>query len=549
MLDTAGNPIDELKIANYLLGKVTSQPQTNTDTVKDLRLNVTRNLNLFGTHFSVKGGGQYNDMIRDQHYTLWETTYAGPDGVLGNGDETAAPFADAKSAGQSPGFGRPGPQWLDPYLVYQAFQQHPNWFVRSASNAGDTVKNIAVRSPWLHETIEAGYVMGDAKFFNNRLRVVGGVRYELTTDEGRGYKQDGNAIYQQDSKGHPIKGSNGAYLLLPQFAGQAANNGSGEQNSLIYQYRASYNSRNYGYYFPSLHTTYNLTENLLLRASYAETMGRPNVSDVVPTLFVGDNATFDSNVSGSFPSFITASNTTLKPWTAKNYDYTIEYYLPRNGILMFNYYKKDIRNFFSTQTSTADAALLDSLDLSHDYLGYQYSTRVNISDAMIKGWEVNLSLPLQNLTSFGPLERFDGFAKHFTIGLNTTHLELSGSRITPSDWKRYIPRSRNATLRFNFGKFSGNVLVNFRGKMQRDTSSNINGLGTGGAEYIKARYQVDGNIDYQLTKRFAFYMAARNLLNAVSEWQVTGPGAVDYAATTNYEKYGVQYSLGLRGNF
>jgi len=546
VLDATGNSIDELKISNYLLGKVTSQPQTNTDDVSDVRLNITRNLTPFGIPVSLKVGGQWNDMRRDQHYMLWETTYAGPDGILGNGDESAGAFADSKAVGQSPGFGRPGPQWLDPYLVYQSFQAHPTWFVRSATNAGDTIKNIAVRSPWLHENIQAGYAMGDAKFFKNRLRVVGGVRYELTTDEGRGYKQDGNAIYIKDANGHPIKNAAGAYQLLPSLAGTVS--GSGEQNALIYQYRASYNKRDYGYYFPSIHTTYNLTDNILLRASYAETMGRPNVSDVVPTLFVGDNATFDPNVSSSFPGFITASNTTLKPWTAKNYDYTVEYYLPRNGLVMFNWYKKDIRNFFSTQTSTADIKLLDTLGLSHDYLGYQYSTRINISDAMIKGWEINLSLPLQNLTA-GSLERFDSFAKHFTLGLNTTHLELSGSRITPSDWKRYIPRSRNATLRFNYGKLSGNMLLNFRGKMQRDTSSNINGLSSGGAEFIKARYQLDGNVDYQLTKRFAVYLAARNLLNAVSEWEVTGPSAVRYAATTNYEKYGVQYSLGLRGNF
>ena len=87
------------------------------------------------------------------------------------------------------------------------------------------------------------------------------------------------------------------------------------------------------------------------------------------------------------------------------------------------------------------------------------------------------------------------------------------------------------------------------GKMLRDTSSNINGLSSGGAEYIKARYQLDGNIDYQLTKHYALYLAGRNILNASSEWEVTGPSAVNYSAMTNLVNYGVQYSLGIRGNF
>ena len=546
VLSATGTPIDELKAASYLLGKVTSQPANNQDTVKEVRGSITRNLSVLGNPVALKVGGTINDMIRDQHYVLWETTYAGPDGILANGDETAAPFADTRDPNHSPGYGRPGPQWLDPYLVYQAFQQHPTWFVRAPTNVGDTVKNYAVRSPWLHETIKAGYVMADGKFFRNRLRVVGGVRYELTEDEGRGYKQDGNAIYQQDAAGHPIKNAAGAFILLPSLAGTVS--GGGEQNSLIYQYRAAYGSRDYAYYFPSLHTTFNLTDSLLLRAAYAETMGRPNISDVAPTVFVGDNATF-TGVAGTFPGSISAANSTLRPWRAKNYDYSLEYYMPRNGMVSVNWYKKDIRDFFSSVNSVADVALLDTLGLSHDYVGYQYTTRINISDAMIKGWEVNLNVPLQNLTAWGPLERLDSFARHFTIGLNTTHLELSGSRVTASDWKRYIPRSRNATLRYSFGKLSGNILVNWKGRMVRDTSSNINGLSTGGTEYIRARYQLDGNIDYQLTKRFALYMAGRNLLNAMTQWEVAGPSAVDYAATTNYERYGVQYSLGIRGNF
>jgi TonB-dependent receptor len=215
VLNATGGKIDELSVASYLLGKVTSQPQTNTDDVKEVRLNVTRNVKVLGTTVAVKGGGLINDMTRDQHYSLWETTYAGPDGILSSGDETAAAFADTKAVDASPGFGRAAPQWIDPYRVFQAFQQHPTWFVRAASNMGDTVKNVAVRSPWLHETIRAGYLMGDAKLFSNRLRLVGGVRYELTKDEGRGYKQDGNAIYQLDASGHPLKNAAGAYILLP----------------------------------------------------------------------------------------------------------------------------------------------------------------------------------------------------------------------------------------------------------------------------------------------------------------------------------------------
>lgn len=542
VLDASGKQINELSASSYLLGKVTSQPATNTDISKEARLNVTRNFDLFEIPFSIKTGGLINDYTRDQHYSLWETTYAGPNGILGDGDESAAPFADSNTI--STGFGRPQQQFLNPYLVYQAFQQHPNWFVRAPGNLGDTIKNEATRSPFLHERIDAGYAMLDTRLIHNRWRITSGVRYEYTRDEGWGYKQDANAIYVQDASGHPIKNAAGAYTLLPSLAGTVS--GGPEQNALIYQYRAAHAARGYGTYYPSLNSTFDITSNLLFRFGYAETFGRPNVSDIVPNLFVSDNVSFGNGTSaGLYPGSISSSNTTLKPWVAKNYDYSLEYYLPHNGLISFDFYKKDIYNFFSTVNTVADIPLLDTLGLSHDLVGYQYTTRVNISNAMIKGWEANINLPLANLATHGALEGLNPILSHFTVGFNTTHIGLYGSRVTASDWKRFIPRSRNYSLRAQWGRFSGNALLNWRGKMLRDTSSDF----PGASEYIRARYQLDGNLDYQVTKHFSAYIAARNLTNASSEWEHSGPGPVPYDFMVNYERYGVQYSLGMRGNF
>ena len=50
---------------------------------------------------------------------------------------------------------------------------------------------------------------------------------------------------------------------------------------------------------------------------------------------------------------------------------------------------------------TADAGLLDQLGLSQDYLGYRYTTRINVSDARIQGWEANVVFPLANIRQLG----------------------------------------------------------------------------------------------------------------------------------------------------
>jgi iron complex outermembrane recepter protein len=128
---------------------------------------------------------------------------------------------------------------------------------------------------------------------------------------------------------------------------------------------------------------------------------------------------------------------------------------------------------------------------------------------------------------------------------NFTHLDLHGSRITSRDWRRYIPRSRNLGMRFSFTKLSGNVLLNWRGRMLRDTANQFPGAN----EYIRSRYQLDGNVEYQLTRRFSVFFAGRNLTNEPTQWEVSGPGVPRWSTLTNYEDYGAQYSLGVRGTF
>jgi iron complex outermembrane receptor protein len=542
VLNAAGARIDELKLANYNLTQVGSQPLNAFDVVKEARLNVTRTLTVLGTPVALKAGGSVNDLVRDLDYTALNWLYVGPDGRAGSGDESMAAYVSTADRGVSPGFGRPAPEWPDTFKVYDAWKNSPQSFLYGPTQAGDTVRNAAIRSPWLHETVTAGYLMADVKLLRNRLRLVGGVRYELTEDEGRGFKQDADAVLVQDARGNPIR-TNGVFTVRPELLPV----GSGAYNRALYTYRGYYAARDYHYYHPSAHATYNLLDNLLFRAAYAKTIGRPNLSDIVPNLFVQENVNFGvpGQSSASVPGFITGANISLRPWRAKNYDYSLEYYLPRNGLLMFNWYRKDIRDFFSNLNVIADQAVLDRLGLTSDALGYQYTQRVNVSDARITGWEARADLPLANFTDRGPLAALGSWPKHFTLMLNLTHLDLSGSRITSADWRRYIPRGRNIGLRYSFAKVSGNLLLNWRGRMLRDSANQFPGAN----EYIRARYQLDGNVEYQVTRRFSVFFAGRNLTNEPTQWEVSGPGVPRWSTLTNYEDYGAQYSLGVRGTW
>ncbi len=547
VLNAAGQRIDELKLANYNLTTAGMERLNATDEVMEARLNVIRKFSVFGQPMSLKTGGNVNDMTRDLSYTPVNYTYVGADGVASSGDEGMANFVSESDRGISPGFGIVAPEWPDSFKVWKNFVSTPRSWTQTSGQAGDVPRNVAIRSPWLREKISAAYIMGDLSLLKNRLRLVGGVRYEQTFTEGLGFRQDADAVLVKDANGNVLDTNPATAGVQSQIRPELLPNGSGAYNEVLYKRRGYYNSRDYDYYHPSVHGTFNLTKDLLIRAAYAETIGRPNLSDIVPNLFVGENLNFGvpGNTSATIPGFITGANLSLRPWTAKNYDYSIEYYLPKNGLLMFNYFKKDIRDFFSSVNRIADQALLDQLGVSSDALGYQYTQRINLSDARIDGWEARADLPLTTFTQWEPLSFANNVAKHFTFMVNLTHLQLTGSRITASDWKRYIPRGRNLGLRFSFSKVSGNLLLNWRGKMLRDTANQFPGAN----EYIRARNQLDGNVEYQVTKRFAVFFAGRNLTNEPTQWEVSGPGVPAWSTLTNHEDYGPQYSLGLRSSF
>lgn len=85
--------------------------------------------------------------------------------------------------------------------VYDLFLQHPNWFVLDEPGAH---QSKVTSSRELTETISAAYARADFRLLNDRLWLVGGVRFERTDAEGRGPLNDITAQYQRDANGNFI---------------------------------------------------------------------------------------------------------------------------------------------------------------------------------------------------------------------------------------------------------------------------------------------------------------------------------------------------------
>lgn len=486
--NAAGNALDMTSLANYRLTQVGGTAITAEDTIKEARLGISREIESLPFRLTLKAGGTTNELRREIDYTSAYWTYVGADGIANNADNALTSLIDPDYSTVSPGLGYPSTQYASPWAIYQLYKTNPAYFTRSASQIADTVKNEAVRSPIMQETVTAGYFMADARFFRNRVRLVGGVRHELTEDEGWGYLQT-------------LTG---------------------------YVRRGTHVKRDYEDVYPSAHLTVNLTENLLFRAAYAKTLGRPRLSDIVPNMYVGANSAYDPSNSSSALGWVVSSNTTLKPWTADNFDLSLEYYLPRNGVLSAGVFRKDIRDFFGSVNSIVDAALAAELGLGDETIGYTYTTRINAGDARIDGLELGYSQAL---------------GKHFTVFANGTKLNLSGSKL--SDFSDFIPKTANLGFSWSYKRLSGMIKENYRGKQRREYKTSF----TGAAEYIRARATLDANIEYQLTKHFAIFAAGRNLTNEPYEWEISGDAAPAWSSLTSTYQYGAQYSFGFKGSF
>lgn len=130
------------------------------------------------------------------------------------------------------------------------------------------------------------YVQAEAGLFQNRLRVLTGVRYEKTDTKGQGVLYDPAAVWLRNANSrlcaHRRRGA-GARIRRP----EAGAVGSMPELLLTREERGMRAGRTYDGYFPSLHVTYQARENLLVRVAYAKTYGRPDFTNIVPNTTVG----------------------------------------------------------------------------------------------------------------------------------------------------------------------------------------------------------------------------------------------------------------------
>lgn len=523
--NAAGQAVDVYDGGNYsLVSGNSNQPDWNTqrynfkgDVARDFRGAVP---------FTLKVGGLVDTMQNDQRRNTKTWTFR-PNGLTDATSRMAKNFDvfdDAFNASGPNLFGKPV-RWISGKKVYELYQKNPGWWTTDAAQIWQDYVN---NSRAFTEQVAAGYVRGDLRLFKNRLWLVGGVRYERTHDKGNGPLNDINAQYQRTANGTLVDGNPTTAGIQPVPLSTDALT----LRKLRYQERGATSDQNYSGYYPSLNASFNLTENLILRAAYAQTLGRPNINNIIPSTSISD-------ASAANP-VITVNNVGLKPWTAKSYDLSIESYQIKDGFGSIGVFQKEIKDFFTSVTTKATPELLELYGLESDQtlLNYNFTTLANGGDAKIKGVEFSYR---QSLT-FLP-----HWARGFQIFANFTKLSLSGSRT--NDFSGYNPKSMAGGVNFTRGRLGLKWTISHLADVNTGAVAASATVAPNTFNYQAARTRIGVSATYSLSKRYTLYASLVDWGGFLQDLRRFSPTTPYYAQPTRRQELGYYTNIGVRGTF
>jgi iron complex outermembrane recepter protein len=518
--------VDLHDINNYTLNTATQGVVRNhTDVKKSGDLGVRRAFHSLPVPAALEIGGAHRIQERDSHQPSLTYTY---NGIGGN--RTPAPFAARIYRIQSP----IGPQNMplaSRRIAFQAWEDNPALFSATPAQTVAAATSEITTSEYIDEAVSAVYAQAEVRLWQNRINLLGGVRFEKTSINGQGPLIDPAAVWQRTATGAFARTATGARIRRP----EAGAVGSLEQLSLTHQERGHHVHQTYDGYYPSTHVTFNLRENLLLRLAYARTYGRPNFNEIIPnTMVAEEDVDLIANPRAN-PGSINIRNTALRPWTADNYDLSLEYYTEKGGLFSVGAFRKDISNFFGSIARIATAADVAEFDLDPRYVGWTLRTKINAGDARVSGVEFNVRHSLGFAGAWG--QQIQGF-------VNGTKLSLEGN--DEADWRGFTPEMLNWGFTFSRRPVTLMAQWSYRGESQ---GGPVPALGPNVFLYKKARTGLDLNVDYQVRRNFSFFVNVRNVLRKNFSTVAKGPETPVYAKHTGNTNNGTQYALGVKGTF
>jgi iron complex outermembrane recepter protein len=343
----------------------------------------------------------------------------------------------------------------------------------------ESAKYTATRG--LKETIPAYYFMLQGRLgregFLGRTGYLGGVRFETTETNAWGWVRGRRLSTAAEQQADPV-------------------------GSALRDYGNNYreNPGEYSKKFPSIHAFHDITPDLKVRMSYSTSYGRPPIGNLFP-----------GETPNEANQWLTANNPGLGPYTAKNWDATLEYYFEPVGSLTFGWFHKDIRDFIVTAEV---GTIPDGLDNGYngEYAGWTQRTNINAGDATAQGME----FAYQQQFTFLP-GLLKGLAASFNYTRILTHGMREGTRyLTSREVVNFIPHAANASLSWRYRKFNTRLLYNFTG--EHITTFNVNNPAL--SQFRFSMKTMNVSVGYEYRPWLNLSVTATNIFNEPQQWYI-----------------------------
>lgn len=283
--------------------------------------------------------------------------------------------------------------------------------------------------------------------------------------------------------------------------------------------------------FPSVNTTFNFTNNFLLRLAYGKTVNRPEFREISPFAF------FDFQENASI-----YGNPILKNAYIHNVDFRLEWYPSQNEIVSIGAFNKNFTNPIEKQLINVGT-------------GYNYSFR-NANSAFSRGLEIELRksfLFLENMTSVLR------YLKDFSLLLNCSIIQSRINNPDPNERDKNRPLQGQSPYIVNAGIYyqheksgtSVTALYNTIGKR-------IDYIGDLETPHIWEMpfHSLDMSLSKKLGKYLTAKLGVKNILNSTVLYQqfeepVLQGTEIKVTRIQVTQKYvpGRQFSAGLSVNF
>ena len=485
-----GLGVSDLSIFDWL--EVDIDEADSEDEFRGAKVNYLKTLDLGETRLDLKVGAAIQNQNREAASPRIRLLYTGSDDVVGDLLNEAYSYTD-------PGWGLPPLAWPDYVKGYEYFIANRDEFVegsRAAANFSSLVNEVFA----LEEDISAAYAMFQWHLMDNRLSILGGLRWEETTVKGIG-----NTVFD------------------------------GEVSPYV-------DTSSYDDIYPSLHFKYDITDHIVARLAYAKTIGRPNFSSILPMLDI-DSPTITEEGEEPDPEDgrVDVNNTGLLPQEADNFDLSLEYYNSVGGVFSVGLFRKDFTNYIIGESDFVTQAVIDEFSLPAETLGYRFTTDSNGGDAKIEGIEFNV------IQSLRKMERVPEWTRPFTVFLNGTFMstegDFGGSTIE-TDLEEMTKNSWNLGLTYEVTRLKIQVKFNDQGAKLLDRLS-----WNEDAKLIwAARETVDVNLEYRFSKRAKVFVNARNIFDAAQD-QLYRSDEFGILALDRRETFGTQVVVGVKGTY